>query len=202
MVSNAKKTFYKEYYKITNRIYADHIIWSAKDREHAWRKGQINTSKTERVVFITAQYCGLLAAGILFETGNSQYGIFGYVMFLLSLLITDFSITKIELLYQLFTHNSLYASLLYKAFSGKIDGFWCLIQPKVKKKVSGFVRINRNKFIVKYRVVFRKKHEGVSIIISPFHIRVKTEKHNTVFNDTKVTITQLADGVSEVLNSL
>ena len=194
--------FYKEYYQITNQIYADHTIWSAKDREQTWRKGQINTSKKERAVFIAAQYCGLLAAGILFVTGNSQYGIIGCVMFLLSLLVTDFSITKIELLYQLFTHNSLYASLLYKAFSGKIDGFWCLIQPKVKKKVSGFVRINRNKFIAKYRVVFRKKHEGVSIIISPFHIRVKTEKHNTVFNDTKVTITQLADGVSEVLNSL
>ena len=194
--------FYKEYYKITNRIYADHAIWSAKDREHAWRKGQINTSKTERVVFITAQYCALLAAGILFVTRIGRYGIIGCVMFLLGSLITDFSITKIELLYQVFTHNSTYASLLFKAFSGKIDDFWCLIQPNTKKTVSGFVRINRSKFVAKYRVVFRKKHEGVSIIISPFHIRVKTEKHNIVLNDTKVTITQIADGVSEVLNSL
>ena len=194
--------FYKEYYQITNRIYADHTIWSTENREQAWRKGQINTSKRERVVFIVAQYCALLATGILFVAGNGRYGIIGCVVFLLSLLITDFSITKIELLYQLFTHNSLYASLLYKAFSGKIDGFWCLIQPKVKKKVSGFVRINRNKFIARYRVVFRKKHEGVSIIISPFHIRVKTEKHNTVFNDTKVTITQIADDITEVLNAL
>ena len=194
--------FYKEYYKITNRIYADHTIWSAKDREYAWRKGQINTSKTERVVFITAQYCALLAAGILFMTRIGRYGIIGCVMFLLGSLITDFSIAKIELLYQVFTHNSTYASLLFKAFSGKIDDFWCLIQPYTKKKVSGFVRINRSKFVAKYRVVFRKKREGVSIIISPFHIRVKTEKHNIVLNDTKVTITQIADGVSEILNSL
>ena len=119
--------FYKEYYQITNRIYADHTIWSAENREQAWRKGQINTSKRERVVFIAAQYCALLATGILFVTGNGRHGIIGCVMFLLSSLITDFSITKIELLYQIFTHNSPYASLLYKTFSGKIDNFWCLI---------------------------------------------------------------------------
>ena len=195
-------TFYKEYYQITNRIYADHTIWSAKDREHTWRKGQIHTSKTERVVFITAQYCALLAAGILFMTGTGRYGIIGCVMFLLSSLITDFSITKIELLYQIFTHNSPYASLLYKTFSGKIDDFWCLIQPKVKNKVSGFVRINRNKFVAKYRVVFRKKHESVTIIISPFNIKLKSETDNIVFNDITATLTQIADGISEVLNSL
>ena len=194
--------FYKEYYKITNRIYADHAIWSAKDREHAWRKGQINTSKTERVVFITAQYCALLAAGILFITRIGRYGIIGCVMFLLGSLITDFSITKIELLYQIFTHNSTYASLLYKTFSGKIDNFWCLIQPKIKKKVSGFVRINRNKFVAKYRVVFRKKHKSVTLIISPFNIKLKSETDNIVFNDITATLTQIADGISEVLNSL
>lgn len=195
-------TFYKEYYEITNRIYADHTIWSAKGREQAWRKGQINTSKRERAVLITTQYCALLVAGILFVTGNSQYGIIGCVMFLLSLLITDFSIAKIELLYQIFTHNSLYASLLYKAFSGRIDDFWCLIKSETKKNVSGFVRINRNKFIAKYRVVFRKKREAVTIIISPFNIRLKSETHNVVLNDTKATIAQISDGISEFLNSL
>ena len=194
--------FYKEYYQISNRIYADHIIWSAEDREQAWRKGRINTSKRERVVFIAAQYCALLATGILFVTGNGRHGIIGCIMFLLSSLITDFSITKIELLYQIFTLNSPYALLLYKAFSGKIDDFWGLIQPKTKKKVSGFVRINRNKFVAKYRVVFREKHESVTIIISPFNVRVKTEAHSVVFNDTKATITQISDGISEALNSL
>ena len=194
--------FYKEYYQITNRIYADHTIWSAEDREQAWRKGQINTSKRERVVFIAAQYCALLATGILFVTGNGRHGIIGCVVFLLSSLITDFSITKMELLYQLFTHNSPYASLLYKTFSGKIDSFWGLIQPKAKKKVSGFVRINRNKFVAKYRVVFRKKHESVTIIISPFNIKLKSEADNIVFNDTTATLTQIADDITEVLNLL
>ena len=194
--------FYKEYYQITNRIYADHTIWSAENREQAWRKGQINTSKRERVIFIAAQYCALLATGILFVTGNGRHGIIGCVMFLLSSLITDFSITKMELLYQLFTHNSPYASLLYKTFSGKMDDFWCLIQPKVKNKVSGFVRINRNKFVANYRVVFRKKHESVTIIISPFNIKLKAETDNIVFNDTTATLTQIADDITEVLNSL
>ena len=194
--------FYKEYYQLTNRIYADHTSWSAEDREQAWRKGQINTSKKERAVFIAAQYCTLLVVGILFVTGNSQYGIVGCVMFLLSSLITDFSITKIELLYQIFTHNSLYAALLYKAFSGRMDDFWCIIKSETKKNISGFVRINRNKFVAKYRVVFRKKHESVTIIISPFNVRVKTETHSVIFNDTKTTITQISDGISEALNSL
>ena len=193
---------YKEYYQITNRIYADHTIWSAENREQAWRKGQINISKRERVVFIAAQYCALLAAGILFMTGNSRHGIIGCVMFLLGSLITDFSITKIELLYQIFTHNSPYASLFYKTFSGKIDRFWGLIQTKVKKKVSGFVRINRNKFVAKYRVVFRKKHESVTIIISPFNIKMKSETDNIVFNDATATLTQIADDITEVLNAL
>ena len=107
-----------------------------------------------------------------------------------------------ELLYQLFTHNSPYASLLYKTFSGKIDSFWGLIQPKAKKKVSGFVRINRNKFVAKYRVVFRKKHESVTIIISPFNIKLKSETDKIVFNDTTATLTQIADDITEVLNSL
>ena len=194
--------FYKEYYQITNRIYADHTIWSVEDREQAWRKDQINISKRERVVFITAQYCALLVAGILFVTGNGRHGIIGGVIFLLSSLITDFSITKIELLYQIFTHNSPYASLLYKTFSGKMDDFWCLIQPKVKKKVSGLVRINRNKFVAKYCVVFRKKHECVTIIISPFNIKLKSETDSIVFNDITATLTQIADGITEVLNSL
>ena len=194
--------FYKEYYQITNQIYADHTIWSAEDREQAWRKGQINISKRGRVVFIAAQYCALLAAGILFMTGNGRHSIIGCVVFLLSSLITDYSITKIELLYQIFTYNSPYASLLYKTFSGKIDSFWGLIQPKVKKKVSGFVRINRNKFVAKYRVVFRKKHESVTIIISPFNIKLKSETDKIVFNDTTATLTQIADNITEVLNSL
>lgn len=193
--------FYKEYYQITNRIYADHTIWSAENREQAWRKGQIHTSKRERVIFIAAQYCALLATGILFVTGNGRDGIIGCVMFLLSSLITDFSITKIELLYQLFRHHSPYALLLYKTFLGKIDDFWCLIQPKVKGKVSGFVRINRNKLVAKYRVVFRKKNESVTIIISPFNIKLKSEADTIVFNDTTATLTQIADGISEALNA-
>lgn len=195
-------TFYKEYYEITNRLYADHTIWSAKEREQSWRKGQIIISKRERVAFIAAQYCALLMAGILFVTGNGRYGIIGCLMFLLNSLITDFSITKIELLYQIFTHDSLYASLLYNAFSGRLDDFWCLIKSETKKNVSGFVRINGNKFIAKYRVVFRNKREAVTIIISPFNIRLKSETHNIVLNDTKATIAQISDDISKILNSL
>ncbi len=194
--------FYKEYYRITNRIYADHTIWSAKDREQVWRKGQIYTSKTERGIFVVAQYCILLVTGVLLVTENSRYGIIGFVMFLLSALITDFSIVKIEMLYHVFSRSNPYASLLYKAFAGKVDDFWCLILPATKKKVSGFVRMNRSKFIAQYRVVFRKKRESVTLIISPFRIRLRSETCNAVFSDSTATLMQIADGVSEVLNSL
>ena len=102
----------------------------------------------------------------------------------------------------MFTHNSPYALLLYKAFSGKIDDFWCLMQPETKKKVSGFVRKNSNKFVAKYRVVFRKKCASATVIVTPFNIRVKSEKRNIVFNDATATSTQVADGISKVLNSL
>ncbi len=194
--------FYKEYYKITNRIYADHTIWSAKDREQVWRKGQIYTSKTERGIFIAAQYCLLLATGISFATGNNRFGIIGCAMFLLCSLITDFSIMKIEILYRIFSYKSPYAMLLYQAFLGKADNFWHLILPETKKIVSGLVRTNRNKFVAKYRVVFRKKQESATIIISPFRIRFKSKTRNIVINDTTATLTQIANRVSEVLNTL
>ena len=194
--------FYKEYYKITNRIYADRTIWTAKDREHAWRKDQINISKTERGIFIATQYCVLLATGISFATGNNRFGIIGCATFLLCSIISDFSIVKIEALYHIFSRNNPYSTLLYQVFSGKADDFWCLILPNTKKTVSGFVRINRNKFVAKYRVVFRRKRESVTIIISPFTIRLKSETHNIVFNDATATVAHIATGISEILNAL
>lgn len=194
--------FYKEYYEITNRIYADRTVWTSKDRETAWRKGQIYTSKTERGVVIVAQYCILLATGIAFATGNNQYGIIGCAAFLLCSLITDFSIIKMEILYRTFSHNNPYSTLLYYAFSGKADVFWCLVRPNTKKIVSGFVRTNRNKFVAKYRVVFRKKREIVTIIITPFKVIIKSKTHMLVFNDTTESLTQIAANVSEGIKSL
>lgn len=194
--------FYKEYYEITNRIYADRTVWTGKDREKAWRKGQIYTSKTERGVIIVAQYCILLATGIAFATGKNQYGIIGCAAFLLCSLITDFSIIKIEILYRIFSRNTPYSIMLYQAFSGKADIFWCRVRPNTKKIVSGFVRTNRNKFVAKYRVVFRRKREIVTIIITPFKVIIKSKTRNIVFNDATKSLTQIATDLSEGINSL
>ena len=76
--------FYKEYYELTNRIYADRTIWSAKGREHAWRKGKILTSKTERRILVAAQYFALLITGISFAAGNNRFGMLGCILFLKS----------------------------------------------------------------------------------------------------------------------
>ena len=197
-----RRVFYKEYCELTNRIYADRTVWSAKDRETAWRKGQIYTSKIERWIVIVVQYCIILATGISFATGNSGYGIIGCIAFLLCSIITDFSILKIETLYRIFSRNTPYSIMLYQAFSGKSDDFWRLVRPSTKKIVSGFVRINRNKFVVKYRVVFRRKREIVTVVITPFRIVLKSEIHKIVFNDSAKSLTQIASDLSEAINSL
>ena len=194
--------FYKTYYKMTNRIYADHIIWSAENREQARRKGQIYISKAERGILVAAQYLFLLAAGISFAVGNYQIGIVCCAVFPLCSLITDFSILKIEMLYHLFSLDNPYSALLYQVFLGKANDFWCLTLPGAKKKVSGFVRMNRNKFVAKYSVVFRIKREIVTVIITPFHIRIKSETRNIVIKDAAATLPQIADSISEILNAL
>lgn len=197
-----RSAFYKEYYESTNRIFADRTVWSAKDRETAWRKGQIYTTKTERWIVIVAQYCILLATGISFATGNSGYGIIGCAAFLLCSIISDFSILKIEMLYRIFSHNTPYSIMLYQAFSGKADDFWRLVQPNTKKIVSGFVRTNRNKFVVKYRVVFRRKREIATVIITPFNVVLKSEIRKIVFDDPTKSLAQIATDLSEGICSL
>jgi len=193
--------FYKAYYQITNRIYADHIIWSGRDRAQVRRNGQIYTSKKERGILVAAQYFILLATGISFAADHSRYGIIGCAMFLICSLITDFSITKMELLYQIFNHNRPYGLLLYKAFWGKDDDFWGLILPHTKKTVSGFVRINGSKFIAKYRVVFRKKRDRVTIVLSPFGVRIKSQTRSVPVKDAAAAETRIAERISEILNA-
>ena len=194
--------FYKEYYEITNRIYADRTIWSAKGREYAWRKGQILTSKTERRILVAAQYFVLLVTGISFAAGNNRFGMLGCILFFLCSFLTDFSIMKIEMLYHIFSRNDPYSNLLYQIFLGKADDFWRHIQCDTKKTVSGFVRIKRNKFVAKYRVVFRKKREDVTILISPFHIRIKSKTQNIVFHDSTATAAKMINDISEALKAL
>ena len=196
-----KSAFYKEYYEITNKIYADKTIWSAQERENACHKGQIYTSKCERLFYIMAQYCILLTTVILSAALSIRYGIIGLAAFFLCVLITDFSVTKIELLYYMFFRSSPYSELLYKAFTGRIDDFWGLIRPAVKKNVSGFARENSGKFIARYLVIFRKRQERLTITINPFGIKLRSKGRNIFLNNRTATISEIADAIAEVINS-
>lgn len=190
--------FYKKYYEITDRKYTDKIVWLAKDQEKYWRKGQFKISKAERRISIASQYGVLLATIILFVMGNYWGGAIGCLWFLfLSIITTDFSFIKIEALYHIFNRNNPYATLLYQAFLEKV-----LELPQTKKQISGFVRKNRNKFVAKYDVIFRKKHEKVSLIIIPFKIKLKSKSLNIVFNDPTKSLAEISDGISEALKNM
>lgn len=194
--------FYKKYYELTNKIYADRTIWFAKNREYERRKGRISTSKTERAVFIMAQYFVLIATGIISIVRHNGVIVIGCIYSLLTSLITDFSILKIEILYHLFSLRNPYASLLQKDFLGTIDDFWCPIKSNTKKTVSGFVRTNISKFVAKYDVVFRKKKAPVTIIIRPFRIVIKSADQTIVLKDPKATESQIATDISEILHPM
>lgn len=84
--------FYKEYYKITDRLFSDRIIRSAKDRDIAWAKGQHNTAKSERKVFIAVQYLSFLLSFLFLLTRNWMYCVFCLGIFMLIYFITDFSV--------------------------------------------------------------------------------------------------------------
>ncbi len=190
--------FYKKYYEITDRKYTDKIVWFAKEYEKYWRKGQTHISKTERRISIAGQYGVLLATIVLFVIGNYWGGAIGCFWFLgSSIITTDFSFIKIEALYHIFNRNNPYAFLLHQAFLEKV-----LEVPQAKKQVSGFVRTNRNKFVAKYDVIFRKKHEKVYLIITPFKIKLKSKSLNIVFNDPTKSLTEISEGISEALKNM
>ncbi len=197
-----RSEFYREYYKITNRMFADHTVWSAKDRENAWRKGQINTSKTQRKIFIAVQYLILFSAVLTFLLGLNGYGIIGFVSFFLICLITDYSVIKIEVLYYIYNRNTIYSALLYQSFLGKSDELWQLVKTRTTKQVSGFVRLNRNKLNVKYRVIYRKNHQNIMIQLTPSSIIIKAESLNVRFRNSALTLSELAEGIANALNSI
>lgn len=205
MIGIKRRDFYKEYYEITDRRYADRRVRTAKDEEQAWRKGQIyNISKTERKFSIVVQYVFLLLGIVFFITDQCVQGcVFCFLFLGCSLIKTNFSIIMIEALFFTYRRNNPYAELLYQAFSRKIDGFWHLVLPQAKKKVSGFVCVNNNYFAPKYSICFRKKREeDIFLVIKPSKIELKSKTYKVVFNDPTISLKELADEISDVLREL
>lgn len=110
--------FYKEYYRVTDRIFADKLCMTGEDDKKAWQKGQVNTSKSERKFFIYWQYGVFVAAFVqLLFFKNIFMLVSGLVLSVLSALITNFSIAKIEWLYLICNRDSVYGGILHKIFT-------------------------------------------------------------------------------------
>lgn len=158
-----RKDFYIEYYNRTNRFFSDKIIWGNKEREDAWRKGQRRTSKLERKIFIIFQYLVLLLCWIpmCFECELWVAVPIAILLFLLQSYITDFSIVKIEILYLIYSKNSVYCSLLHDIFLGSYAEFFDQLTRYTKKEVTGYVCIGGRKFFGKFRAVCRNKNKRI-----------------------------------------
>ena len=194
-----RKEFYKEYYNITDHRFCNRAIWFSKDREKAWRKGQSNTSKTERKIFIVCQYLFLVLSVILLFFGRIPHGAISFILFLLMCLITDFSILKVEVLYHIFHRDTIYTTLLYQTFMGKMDFFFNSIKTN-NGRISGFVRNNSNKLVAKYLVVYRKQQNKTEIIFKPTCIVVKTSVSQHRIDNPTLSEGELLEKVSELLH--
>lgn len=194
--------FYKEYYRVTDKDFADFWILTGKDVRYAWDKGWRRTSKTERKVLIVLQYLALLGGLVCFLLGESRYGVIGCLWFVLSVFVTDFSLLEMEALYRVFRKNTPYAMLLHLAFFRKLDSFWQLILPNAKKRSSGFVRWRDLRVSVTYRVVLRKSTRRVFLTVRPNCVKLWTKSYKVVFDDPTMPLETLACSIAEALQEL
>ena len=194
--------FYKEYYRETDRVFADFLILTGKDVRYAWDKGWRRTSKTERKVLIVLQYLALLGGLVCFLLGESRYGVIGCLWFVLSVFVTDFSLLEMEALYRVYRNNTPYAMLLHLAFFRKLDSFWQLILPNAKKRSSGFVRWMDLRLSVTYRVVLRKSTRRVFLTVRPNCVKLWTKSYKVVFDDPTMPLETLACSIAEALQEL
>ena len=197
----SRKEFYKLYYTITNRKFSDHVIWTNEDREQAWRKGQIKSSKIGRKISIGFQYLALLTAMISFWMGEYVIGVTTGVLFLLGSALTDFSVVKIEVLYAVYRRKNAFSALLYMVFRSGLDEFWSFVKPRVGKKVSGFLPEWKCKLWAKYSVIYRKQRVKSVIWLYPNKIVVKTKNGKHTITDRTLSMQELADQVAVILIS-
>ena len=197
----SRKDFYKLYHTITDRMFSDHVIWTAEDREQAWRKGQIKSSKIGRKISIGFQYLALLTAMISFWMGEYVIGVTTGVLFLLGSALTDFSVVKIEVLYAVYRRKNAFSALLYMVFRSGLDEFWSFVKPRVGKKVSGFLPEWKCKLWAKYSVIYRKQRVKSVIWLYPNKIVVKTKNGKHTITDRTLSMQELADQVAVILIS-
>jgi len=196
-----RKDFYKLYYAVTDKVYADHILWTEEDSEQAWRKGQIRTSKLGRKIFIFWQYAALLAAVIGLAAGAYAIGITLGALFLLGCVLTNYSVIKIELLYAVYRRNDVFSSLLYMVFRGGLDAFGAEVKLRAGKRIGGFVPEWKAGLWAKYSVVYRKQGAQATIWLYPNKMVVKTGKGKCAIADRALSMQALAEQVAQILTA-
>ena len=150
--------FYKEYYRVTDRIFADKLCMTGEDSKKAWQKGQVNTSKSERKFFIYWQYGVFVAAFVqLLFFKNIFMLVSGLVLSVLFALITNFSIIKIEWLYLICNRDGVYGGILHKIFTEDFGDTWDQLSRRLKKQCRGFIKYGFGRYRdadVRVKIIF------------------------------------------------
>lgn len=166
--------FYKEYYRVTDRVFADKLCMTREDDKKARQKGQVNTSKSERKFFVYWQYGVFVAAFVhLLFFKNIFMPVFGLILSVLLALITNFSIAKIEWLYLICNRDSVYGGILHKIFTEDFGDMCDQLSRRIKKHCRCLIKYGFGRY--------RDADGGLKII----------------FGSTKVTVVK--DGKKHIL---
>ena len=133
--------FYKEYYRVTDRVFADKLCMTGEDVEKARQKGQGKISKLERRFFIYWQYGVFIACFVqLLFFKNILMLVLGLIISAVLVPITNFSIVKMELLYLICNRDSVYGGILHKIFTDDFENTREQLSRRIKKHCRGLIK--------------------------------------------------------------
>ena len=177
------RAFLKEYYRITDRTYADRMIWFAKDRERAWQRGQYRMSKIERRISIALQYLIPIFSWLpLLWAPDTWFCIlFALLYGIINAILTDFSFIKIFFLYRLYFGGSVYGDVLYLAFLGEFTPHLDRLRKGNSKQIQGFLLRHEGKFRTEYTVLLRNRNPNITLIFCRKYAALKANGVNSGF---------------------
>lgn len=198
-----RKDFYIEYYNRTDCAFSDKIIWGKKERKDAWRKGQHLISKLERKIFIILQYLILLLCWIPMCLEHELWIVIPIALlwFLLSSLITDFSILKMEFLYLIYRKNSVYCSVLHDIFLGNYAEFLNQLTRYTKNEVRGYVFISGGKFYGKFQAVCKNKDKKITLRFKTKSVIAVIDKKKFAIQRAFLSKEQLIVEIADIVNA-
>lgn len=199
-----RKDFYREYYRITNRRFADKTVWDSESRERAWQKRQFYISKRERKRYIVYQYLFLLLCLLpLFSDRNIWLIVPLVIGFsILQSYNTDFSIIRIEMLYSIYRRNDCYCSLLYDMFRNRLGDFREELRMATKMVSGGYVLERGGRFYGKYRAWCRDPKQNITFVLKRNKVSVNVNGAVTDITDKTLSREQLISRMAEIINTV